>query len=136
MSSFEAPSSAVQDESTRDLVGGLLTDAKELIGAHVDQLKLDVRAEVGALATTIRLTGIAIAAFLLAGMLLAQAAAVGLSAATQLPLWACLAIVGAALAAGGALAYRRRPRGRSLVPTAAIAAIEGDVARAAAAVAG
>ncbi len=136
MSSPESSSSAVRDESNGDLVGGLLTDAKELIDAHVDQLELEVRAEVAALATTIRKTGIAIAAFVLAGLLLGQAAAVGLSAATAMPLWACLAIVGGAVAMGGALAARRRPRGRAPAPAAAIAAIAGDASRAVEAVAG
>ncbi|MBK7072857.1 MAG: phage holin family protein [Myxococcales bacterium] len=136
MSSPESSSSAVRDESNGDLVGGLLTDAKELIDAHVDQLELEVRAEVAALATTIRMTAIAIAACVLAGLLLGQAAAVGLSAATGMPLWASLAIVGGALGIGGVLAYRWRPRVRSLVPTAAIAAIERDVARTVDAVAG
>ena len=45
MSSPESSSSAVRDESNGDLVGGLLTDAKELIDAHVDQLELEVRAD-------------------------------------------------------------------------------------------
>lgn len=136
MPSSESSSSAVRDESARDLVGGLLTDAKELLDAHVDQLKLEVRTEIGSLATTIRMTAIALAAFVLAGLLLGQAAAIGLRAATRMPSWACLAIVGGAVAVGGALAYRRRARVRSPMPTAAIAAIEGDVARAVEVVAG
>lgn len=117
-----------RDESTGELVGGLLTDAKDLISAHVEHLELEFRAELTTLTETIKRTGIAIAAFVVVGLLLGEGAALGLVAATGLPSWAAFTIVAAVVAIIGTLVYRRRPR-VDLVPSTAIAAIERDVER-------
>ncbi len=121
--------SSPRDESTTDLVVGLLTDAKDLAAAHADQLKLEFRTEVRSLMETIKLTGVAIAAVVLAGLLLGQAAALGLSAATGLPAWASFAAVGALAAVAGYLTYRSRPAAVDLVPSAAISSLKRDVER-------
>lgn len=132
--SANASASRTPDETTAELVGGLLTDARDLASAHVDQLKLEVRAEVGSMTETITRTGIAIAAFVLVGLLLGQAAAFGLAAATGLPVWASFGLVGTAVAIAGLLVYRSRPRSVDLVPREAMAAIGRDVDRVVAAV--
>lgn len=118
-----------RDESTTDLVGGLLTDAKDLAAAHADQLKLEFRNEVRSLTDTIKLTGVAIAAVVLAGLLLGQAAALGLAVATGLPPWATFGLVGLVVAIGGYLIYRSRPAGVDLVPSQAISSLKRDVER-------
>lgn len=127
-----------RNESTTDLIGGLLSDAKDLASAHADQLKLELKEEVGALKDTIKLTGIAIAAVVLAGLLLTQALVYGLTAASGLPLWASYAIVGAVAAVVGFLAYRGRPEGKGadLVPDESISSIKRDLKRVADAVDG
>jgi len=47
------PTRSPRDESTSDLLGGLLSDAKDLITAHGEQMKLEVRGEVRKLKETI-----------------------------------------------------------------------------------
>jgi hypothetical protein len=117
------------EESTSELLGGLLTDAKDLVAAHVEHLELEFRGELGSLAETIKRTGIAIATFVIVGVLLGLCAASGLSAATGLPAWASFGIVSVVVAIIGLLVYRRRPASVDLVPRAAIAAIGRDVER-------
>ncbi len=118
-----------RDESTSDLVGGLLADAKDLVTAHGEHLKLELKSEVASLTDTIKMTGIAIAAVVLAGLLLAHAVALALMAATGLPDWACYGLVGAVLAAAGYLVYRSRPPSVDLVPSDALSSIKHDVQR-------
>ncbi|MCE9579391.1 MAG: phage holin family protein [Deltaproteobacteria bacterium] len=120
---------AVRDESTLDLLGGVLTDAADLVAAHGERIKLEVRVEVRALQQTIIVTGIAIATVVLAGLMLAEAAALGLTAATGLPLWLGHAALGVALAITGAVLYRQRAPSVDLVPSDAIAEVKRDVAR-------
>ncbi|HVV83277.1 MAG TPA: phage holin family protein [Kofleriaceae bacterium] len=125
-----------RDESTKDLLGGVLSDAKELVAAHGEQIKLEVRSEIRALKETIILTGIAAGAVVLAGLLLGHAAALGLAALTGLPMWASYGLVGGGLATGGYVLYRSRPpmQEADLVPEDSIASIKRDVARVADAV--
>lgn len=118
-----------QSESTSDLLGGLLADAKELAKAHGEHLKLEVRHEVRTLQETIKLAAIAVAAVVLAGLLLAHAAALGLAAASGLPDWAAYGIVGVVLAIVGYVVYRSRPASVDLVPSEAIASIKRDAER-------
>ena len=118
-----------REESTGDLVGGLLSDAKELVSAHGQQLKLEVKSEVASLTETIKLTGIAIAAVVLSGLLLSQAVALGIAAASGLPLWACYGLVGAVLAIAGYVVLRSRPASVDLVPSDALSSIKRDVQR-------
>lgn len=118
-----------RDESTTDLLGGLLADAKDLVSAHGEQLKLEVKSEVATLTDTIKLTGIAIAAVVIAGLLLSQALSLGLVALTGLPPWAAYAIVGVVVASIGYLVYRSRPASVDLVPSEALSSIKRDVQR-------
>ena len=124
---------SVVDESTTELLGGVLADAAELVAAHAERIKLEVRVEVRALQQTIIVTGIAIATVVLAGLSLAQAIALGLTDATGLPLWGGHAGVGVLLALTGYLLYRRRAPGVDLVPSDAIAGVKRDIAAIAAA---
>jgi hypothetical protein len=118
-----------RNESTSDLLGGLLTDAKELAKAHGDHLKLEVRHEVHSLTETIKLAAIAVGAVVLAGLLIAHALALGLSALTGLPEWASYGIVGVVFAVVGYLFYRSRPPSVDLVPSEALGSIKRDAER-------
>src|SRR5690349_2307573 len=87
-----------RDGSATDLLGGLITDAKDLVVAHGERMKLEVRDELGGLKDWIKLVGIAVAAV-----------AVGLAAATGMPVWAGYAIVAVVAAVAGYIAFKRRP---------------------------
>ena len=117
------------DEGAAALLAGVVADAKDLAAAHGEKLKLEVREELVSLRNTIKVTGAATAVIVVAGLLIAQALAHGLVAATGWPLWAGLGIVGGLLATiGYAIARRPRP-GLDLVPVDAIAAVKRDVRR-------
>jgi hypothetical protein len=117
----------MSEPTTTELLGGLLSDAKDLASAHAAQLKLEVRGELDSLKDTIKLVGVAIAAVVLAGGLIAHALALALTDASGLPPWASFGIVGIAAAIAGYVAYRRRPPAADLVPSDAISAVRRDV---------
>ena len=98
-----------RDEPTTELIGGLMSDAKDLIAAHADRITLEIRGELVELKRAIKLVGVALAGGVLAGLLVAQAIAFGISEATGLPLWASFGIVGVVVALAGFAVYRKRP---------------------------
>jgi len=109
-----------QDQPTAQLLGGLLGDARELVEAHVDQLRFELRDELSTLGRTLRRGAVLIVVAVIVGVLLAQALVFGLRAATPLPLWACFGVVGALIS--GAAAASMRSRGRTPPPPPAAAA--------------
>ena len=125
-----------QDEGAGDLLGGLIADAKDLVVAHGERMKLEVRGELQSLKDTMKLVGFAVGAVVLAGVLAAQAIALGLAAATGLPTWAGYAITAAIATVGGYLMYKRRPPSEQmdLVPEQAIDGLKRDARRVADAV--
>lgn len=118
-----------RNESTSDLLGGLLADAKELVKAHGEHLKLEVRAEVASLKETVKLAAITVGVVVLAGLLLAHFLALALAALTGLPQWAAYGIVSAVFGIAGYLVFRSRPESVDLVPSEAISSIKRDAAR-------
>src|SRR5688500_17092439 len=84
-----------RDGSAADLLGGLITDAKDLVAAHGEKIKLEIRDELGGLKDWMKLVGIAVAAVTVAGILAGHAIALAVAAATGLPAWASYAIVAA-----------------------------------------
>jgi len=121
----------MSNEPASALLGGLLDDARELVSTRARLTKLEVREELGELKGTIQSTGIALAAVVLAGLLLTQAAALGLSAAADIPLWASSAILGVLVAIAGYVAFRRKSPANKidLVPSEAIAGARHDLER-------
>jgi hypothetical protein len=133
MSSTErsAENGPPREQDTGDLLGGLLADAKDLVVAHGERMKLEVRGELASLKDTMKLVGFAVGAVVLAGVLAAQAIALGLAAAFGLPTWAGYAIIAAIAAVGGYLMYKRRPASHhiDLVPEDAINGVKRDAQR-------
>lgn len=119
----------MSDQPASALLGGLLSDAKDLVSNHGKLVKLEVREELGELKQTIQRTGIAIASVVLAGLLLAQAAAFGLADATDWPVWAGFLIVGVLLAIIGYVTWRGHGRAHEidLVPDKSIARAKHDL---------
>lgn len=126
--SVDPGSKRPRDESTSDLLSGLLRDAKELVTAHGDHLKVEVRHEIRSLKETVIKAGIAVAAVVLAGLLLAHAIALGV-AALGVPMWAAYGITALVFALAGYLVFRTRPSDLELVPKEAIGSIKRDVKR-------
>lgn len=121
----------VREEPTGQLIGGLVSDVKDLVVTHGQRIKGEVGHELDALKSTIKLTGLATSAIVLAGILLAQAIVFGLEAAFGLPLWAGFGSVGGALAIVGYVVLRQRNTGSEidLVPEQSMAAVSRDAGR-------
>lgn len=97
------------EASATELLGGVITDAKDLVVAHGERIKLEIRDELRGLKTTIKLVGIAVAAVAVAAILAGQALAIGLATATGLPVWAAYAIVAVVATVAGYIVLSRRP---------------------------
>jgi hypothetical protein len=80
-------------ESTPELLAGMVGDARDLIGAHLDRMQREIRGDVGNLADLIRTRALAIAGLVVAAVVGAIALGLGISAALGWPSWAGLAIV-------------------------------------------
>jgi hypothetical protein len=115
-------------ERTSSVLGGLITDAKDLVVAHGERMKLEVRDELGGLKDWIKLVGIAVAAVAVAGILAGHAIALGVAAATGLPVWAGYAIVAVIATTAGYLVFKRRPPSHAidLVPERSLRAAKRD----------
>ena len=98
-----------QQASAGELLGGVITDAKDLVVAHGERIKLEIRDELRGLKTTIKLVGIAVAAVAVAAILAGQAVALGLASATGLPAWVAYAIVAVVATVAGDVVLSRRP---------------------------
>jgi hypothetical protein len=109
-------------ESSGSLIAGLLSDARDLVSAHGDRLKLEVKDELGELKRTIKITGVAVAAVVVAALLAAQALALALADAIGLPAWAGYAILAVVAGVAGVILVKRRPPGKQidLVPERAL----------------
>jgi hypothetical protein len=102
------------DEPATSLLGGLLRDARDLFSAHGERLKLEVKDELGELKRTIKITGIAVATVVVAALLAAQAIALALADAFDVPAWAGYAIFAVAAGIAGVVLVKRRPPTRQL----------------------
>lgn len=96
-----------QQQSVTTLVTGILRDAQELVKQQFELLKCEVRDEARKAKAALHLLAAAAGVMLVAAVLLGLAGSLALQAAApDLPLWACFAIVGAAvLALGGGLYF-------------------------------
>jgi hypothetical protein len=108
-----APDHGASDTSTKDLVSGLVSDARDLALAHLDGLRLEAKDELARLASATRFAAIGLALFSIAALLAAFGAAHALDAFTRLPLWASYLVAAALfLAVGGALVLVAKARKR------------------------
>ena len=117
-----------REGSATDLLGGLITDAKDLVVAHGERMKLEVRDELGSLKDWIKLVGIAVAAVAVAGILAGHAIALAVTAATGLPVWAGYSIVAVVAVLAGYLVFKRRPASHEidLLPEKSLRAAKRD----------
>lgn len=119
----------VEQASTMDLVGGLVKDTRELVGAHVSAAKLEVKGELQQLGAGLKHAAISAVLFgvgaMLSGIAIAQALIelVGLAGWLSYTLVA-LAAVGAAV--GFLLYARRRAADADAVPDDQIARMKHD----------
>ena len=116
---------ALYEESATSLIGGLLGDAKDLAAAHAEQIRNEVRTELDSIKGAMARTAVALAGAVIAGVVLAHACALALSAATGLPTWAGLGIVAAVFALGAYLAVQRSSASMSR-STAAVKGNQSD----------
>jgi hypothetical protein len=79
------------------LLGGIASDAKELLLQEVAQIKLEVQYELRKAKTTAVALGIGIGTIAAGGMLLMLMVVHVLDAVTVVPLWGCYGIVGGVL---------------------------------------
>jgi hypothetical protein len=116
-------------ESTVELLGGLIGDARDLAVAHLDGLRLEVSDQLAELKTSTKYAAAAAAVFAVGGLLAAFALVQALWMYTTVPTWAAYLIIAGVCFAGGALilAVRaRRPRGIARVPATALDRVRRD----------
>ena len=106
------------EETTPELIRGLVGDARELAVAHLDGMKLELRREMHELRTASWHAALAVAVFTLGAILLAFGLVYALFTYTALPAWAAFVIVALAFGGAGAAALKTLPprREMDLVP--------------------
>jgi hypothetical protein len=85
------------------LLEGLISDARTLIAQEIKLAKDEIWVELGKIKTAVLSVAIGIGLATVAGLLLIAMVVHLLQAVSQLPLWACYGIVGAALAGSAAI---------------------------------
>lgn len=125
MKTDERPAS----ETTVELLGGLIGDAKDLAVAHLDGLRLEVKEELRDLKTATALAVAAAAAFAVGAMLAALAIVHAVWTYTALPQWAAYALIAAICFAVGAavmVARKKVAQDADLVPETGLARMKRD----------
>jgi Putative Actinobacterial Holin-X, holin superfamily III len=109
--------------SISSLISGIFRDASDLISKEIMAARLEMREEMANAKSTAVLIGLGAACLLLGSILLAFTVVYLLDEYTELPVWACYGIVGAALSVIGfavLFAGKRRAGKTNLVPTTTI----------------
>ena len=108
--------SDLERTGTIDLVSGLVEDARDLVGAHVEALRDDLSVRIATVAATLGTMLIAIGVFVVTALLLSLAIAASL-VALGVPWWMSLWIVTLSAAAIGFwFVLRARSKARTLAP--------------------
>jgi hypothetical protein len=116
-------------ESTVGLLGGLITDAKDLAVAHLDGVRAEVKEEFRDLKVSTAYAGAAMAVFSVGSLLAAFAIVHAVWTYTRLPQWAAYAVIAALCFVAGAvlLAVRKRTsQDVDLVPETGLAGLRDD----------
>jgi hypothetical protein len=107
---------AIRETGTIDLMSGLVEDARDLVGAHVEALRDDLSLRLVTLGATLGAMLIAIGVFVVTALLLSLAIAASL-VAIGAPWWVALWIVTLAAAAIGIwFVFRARMKARAIAP--------------------
>jgi hypothetical protein len=131
MSSTETNDALPREEPTTDLLGGLVSDAKDLVLAHGEHVKLEVRDELRALKDAVKRIAIALGVVVIGGLLAAHAIALAIAAVTGSPVWLGYAVLAVIAGVVGYVVLRTKPDNKQidLVPEDAIADAKRDVKR-------
>lgn len=116
-------------ESTPELIGGLITDAKDLAIAHLDGMRLELKEEFGDLKKATALAAAAAAALAVGALLAVNALVLVLWTYTGLPQWAAYGVIAIAFFAVGAAALIARKKVASdadLIPETSLKRMKRD----------
>lgn len=120
------------NESTTDLVVGLVGDARDLALVHLNRMQRELKGELGNLGDLIKARALSIAGLLVAAVLAGQALAFGLAEAVGIPLWASFGGM-AVVVVIASLIYHKRSSKPShevdLVPESALDEAKQDAAK-------
>ena len=116
-------------ESTVELIGGLIGDAKDLAATHLAGLRLEVKEELRDLKRSSKYAAAASAAFAVGALLATLALVHALWLYTALPQWAAYGVFALAFLAVGAvlvIARSRMSQDIDLVPETGLLRLERD----------
>jgi len=125
MTNDERPAS----ETTVELLGGLIGDAKDLAVAHLDGLRIEVKEELRDLKAATALAAAAAAVFAVGAILAAFAVVHAVWTYTALPQWASFGVIAAiCFAVGGAVMAARKKvaKDTDLIPETGLARMKRD----------
>ncbi len=112
-----------------ELVSGILRDATDIIGKEMMAARLEMREELEKVKSTALLVGVAAAALMIGGILLALTLVYLLQEFSGLDLWICYGIVGAFISGVGLIVLfmgKQRAAATNLVPTESIEKAKED----------
>lgn len=129
---MQNPNPRYTNESTTDLVVGLVGDARDLALVHLNRLQRELKGELGNLGDLIKARALSIAGLLVAAVLAGQALAFGLAEAAGIPLWASFGGM-AVVVVIASIVYHKRSSKPSheidLVPESALDEVKQDAAK-------
>jgi hypothetical protein len=112
-----------------ELVSGILRDATDILAKEMMAARLEMREELEKVKSTAMLVGMAVAALMIGGILLALTLVYLLQEFSELDLWICYGVVGAFISAVGLIVLfmgKQRAAATSLVPTESIEKAKED----------
>jgi Protein of unknown function (DUF1469). len=111
------------------LVSGILGDATDIIAKEMMSARLEMRAELEKVKSTVMLMGMAAVALMIGGILLALTLVYLLQEFSGLDLWICYGLVGALISGVGLIVLligKQRAAATNLVPTESIEKAKED----------
>jgi hypothetical protein len=111
------------------LVSGILGDATDIIAKEMMSARLEMRAELDKVKSTVMLMGMAAVALMIGGILLALTLVYLLQEFSGLDLWICYGLVGALISGVGLIVLligKQRAAATNLVPTESIEKAKED----------
>jgi hypothetical protein len=112
-----------------ELVSGILRDATDILAKEMMAARLEMREELEKVKSTAMLVGMAVAALMIGGILLALTLVYLLQEFSELDLWICYGVVGAFISGVGLIVLfmgKQRAAETSLVPTESIEKAKED----------
>lgn len=129
---MQNPTPRYTDESTTDLVVGLVGDARDLALIHLNRMQRELKGELGNLGDLIKARAVSLAGLLVAAVMAGQSIAFGLAEAFGFPLWAGLGGVSVLVVIASIIFHKRSSRPShevDLVPEAALDQAKQDAVK-------